>query len=45
MGRQGLSKVPDGGLSPRTVIPAKAGIQNIPNTTTFWIPAQAGMTD
>ncbi|MDE2786821.1 MAG: hypothetical protein OXL37_09175 [Chloroflexota bacterium] len=42
---QGLFKVPDGGLSPRTAIPAKAGIQNIPNTTTFWIPASAGMTD
>ena len=42
---QGLFKVLVGGLSPRTVNPAKAGIQNIPITTTSWIPAFAGMTD
>ena len=41
----GLSEVPDSSLSHRTVIPAKAGIQDILNPTTFWIPAFAGMTD
>ena len=42
---RGLSKVVDSGLPPQTVIPAKAGIQDVLNTTNFWIPACAGMTD
>ena len=40
----GGSKVPNGGLSPRIVSPACAGIQNVPNLTTYWIPSFAGMT-
>ncbi|MDE2787058.1 MAG: hypothetical protein OXL37_10390 [Chloroflexota bacterium] len=44
VGGQGLFKVPDGGLSPRTVIPAEAGIQQVAGFGMFWIPAFAGMT-
>jgi len=43
--RQGLFKVEGSGLSSQPVIPAEAGIQDILSTTTFWIPACAGMTD
>jgi hypothetical protein len=42
---QGLFKVPYGGLSPRSVIPALAGIQQIVVFEIFWIPAFARMTD
>jgi len=42
---EGLSKVLDSGLSTQTVVPAKAGIQDILTSTTCWIPAFAGMTD
>ena len=41
---QGLFKVPDDGPSPRTVFPAKAGIQSILSTATSEIPAFVGMT-
>ena len=37
---RGLFKVPYGGLSPRTVIPALAGIQQIVVFEMFWIPAR-----
>ncbi|MFH1318385.1 MAG: hypothetical protein ABIH71_05170, partial [Candidatus Omnitrophota bacterium] len=30
---------------PKSVIPAKAGIQNINGINGFWIPAFAGMTE
>ncbi len=42
---QGLFKVPDGGLSPRTVIPAETGIREAVVFGMLWIPAFAGMTD
>ncbi len=43
--KQGLFKVLVGGLSPRTVILTKAGIQNVTITTTSWIPAKAGIQE
>ncbi len=42
---QGLFKVPDASPLPRTVIPAKAGIQEVFVFRMLWIPAFAGMTD
>ncbi|MBU1122008.1 MAG: hypothetical protein ABIH71_02975 [Candidatus Omnitrophota bacterium] len=42
-----VKTVNDGAVAkyPKSVIPAKAGIQNINGINGFWIPAFAGMTE